>query len=86
MKRVDNGPVTGLPSSLVCGECGAKSGDVLWQAAAQGDDILGMVGFANCSRCGVTISGILANDPERMEQLRMMVELTVMGEGPTLDS
>lgn len=77
-KAVESGPVDGVPDTLVCGECGAPSGDVLWQAVEVQGEVIGLVGFANCSRCRRTISGILAHDPETMDQLRSMVEASLL--------
>lgn len=74
---VDGAPVKDVPRVLVCGECGCSSGDVLWQTVVVHNEVLGMVGFANCSRCGCTISGILAQDPSSMDQLRTMVEASL---------
>lgn len=75
LKMVDNGPVDGLPQSLVCGTCGGLSGVVMWQFMEHPDGSLaGAYGLANCSRCDSGVMGLLANDPAFMADLRRMAE------------
>lgn len=75
LKVVHNEPVKGLPDALVCGECGASSRGVLWQA--YGDEeglVVGMIGITNCKKCESGVVGILSNDPAWLVQLQLMAE------------
>lgn len=60
MKRVENGPVTGLPSHLVCGECGSRV-RAQWEIYGHNWEPAGGIGFGQC-KCGVTVYGIVARD------------------------
>lgn len=73
--KVDNGSVRDVPDVLVCGECGGRSGEVIWDAYADQDgELIGMVGFANCSRCKCSVCGVLARDPVWHRQLVALAE------------
>jgi hypothetical protein len=75
LKVIDNGAVDGFPQSLVCGNCGAPSGVVMWQTMGHPDGTLaGAFGIANCSRCDSGVVGLLANDPAFMHDLRQIAE------------
>lgn len=70
MRRVENGPVHGLPKKLRCGECQGKSGPARWEVYAQeSGPVLGAVGFAKCRRCGAAVVGLVSNDPEFLADL-----------------
>lgn len=73
-KSVDNGPIEGLPQSLVCGECGTSTHLIDWHSFADDEGcVRGIVGHAKCPECRRSIVGMLANDPADMATLRQAV-------------
>lgn len=72
--RVENGPVSSLPLSLVCGRCGRNVAPVEWQLVGYDEEPIGMIGLAQCRSCRCTVGGMLANDPSAMHMLQEALE------------
>ena len=81
LTAVENGPVRDLPRSLVCGDCGAKSGGLMWQAFVHDDgSVVGMLGIANCSRCRCSVVGIVSNSPAFMHDMQAIAQKVLGGD------